>query len=125
VDAYEKRPIEAHRNEAGEIQFSETGDEMVDKWEEQIARGEIPDLNEAFTEESLAGLAKMRQRAKDRDPYQGMTIKDANTKMARILQTSNLEDAKTLGFKGLSAEKQRQLEELFDKPTFGVDLDDD
>lgn len=124
VDCYEKKPIEAHRNEHGEIQFSETGDEMIDRWEEQIARGEIPDLNEAFDEESLKGLAKMRQKAQDRDPYQGMTIKDTNTKVARILQTSNLEQAKELGFKNLSTEKQRLLEELFEKPTFGIDLDE-
>jgi hypothetical protein len=120
VDQYEKRPIEAHRNENGEIQFTDTGDEMIDKWEEQIARGEIPDLNEAFDAESMKGLAKMRQKAQDRDPYQSM--KSVLDRVERQAKSEGLYVGKTP--QGMTPEKQKLLEELFEKPTFGVDLDE-
>lgn len=122
IDVFEKKPIEAHRNEDGEIQFSETGDELIDKWEEQIARGEIPDLNEAFDEESMKGLAKMRQKAQDRDPYQSM--KSVLDRVERQAKSEGLYVGKTPPPQGMTPEKQKLLEELFNKPTFGIDLDE-
>ena len=32
----------------GEFTFSETGDPLIDKWEREIAKGLIPDLNEGL-----------------------------------------------------------------------------
>jgi hypothetical protein len=119
LDLFEKKPLEAHRNADGEIQFTETGDPLVDKWEEQIAKGEIPDLFEAFDEESLTHMQRLRQTQRDRDPYQGATIKDTVDKMQRILQGE-----RPAGFKDMTPEKQRLLEEVFNHPTFGGTIDE-
>ena len=116
VDAFEKKPIEAQRNEQGEIQFTDTGDALIDKWEEQIARGETPDLFEAFDEESIQHIERVRQAQRDRDPYQGVTIKDTADKMSRILQGE-----KPRGFRDLSPEQQKMLAQVLASPTFGTD----
>lgn len=120
IDIFEKKPLEVHRNSDGEIQFKDTGDALIDKWEAQIAAGETPDLFEAFDEESISHMERLRQAARDRDPYQGATIKETTDKMSRILQGQ-----KPSGFKDMSPDKQRELEELFNNPTFGGSLEDD
>lgn len=53
MDYFESNPLEVHRQEDGEIQFTNTGDALIDKWEEDLANGNFPDLTEAFTAESL------------------------------------------------------------------------
>lgn len=122
VDVFEKKPIEAQRNEAGDIQFTDTGDELIDKWEEQIAKGETPDLNEAFDESSMQYMEKMRQKARDSDPYQGLTMKDTVDKLQREATREGLHLGRGQpSFKNMSPEKQKLLEELFNKPTFGGD----
>lgn len=118
LDLFEKKPLEAHRNADGEIQFSDTGDPLVDKWEAQIAKGELPDLFEAFDEESLTHMERLRQAAIDKDPYQGATIKDTVDRMQRIVQGELPQ-----GFKQLTPEKQALLEELFKHPTFGGNIE--
>lgn len=115
VDKYESKPIESYRNDKGEIQFTDTGDDLVDRWEQQIADGEIPDLLEAFDEESIRHMQKLRQVAKDRDPYQGATIRDTSDKMRRILDSEKLK-----GFK----DDRKHLEDLFNRPTFLGEGDD-
>ncbi len=55
------------------MQFRDTGDEMIDKWEEQIAQGLEPDLMSAFTPEELERLSRMRAQAKSNVPR---TMKD-------------------------------------------------
>lgn len=123
VDRFEKKPIEAHRNEKGEIQFTDTGDPLIDKWEEQIARGEIPDLYEAFDEESLQHLERLRQAARDRDPYQGLSMKSAFDKIERDATREGLHVGKSPN-NVITPEKKKILEELFNAPTFGRDLDE-
>jgi hypothetical protein len=50
-DHYSRNPIEAKRVQGGkEVQFT-TGDPLLDKWEEEIARGLVPDLMEGLTTE--------------------------------------------------------------------------
>lgn len=56
TDFFEDKPIEIYRQEDGEIKFTETGDDLIDEWEEQIARGETPDLTQAFSKESLEAI---------------------------------------------------------------------
>lgn len=63
---YEENPLEAHRNEDGHVQFKDTGDEFIDRWEEQIAAGESPDMMEAFSEEQLKKLDRLRTRGRTR-----------------------------------------------------------
>ena len=63
-DVFEHSPLEAHRGEDGEIQFKDTGDDMIDLWEEKIAAGEEPNLADAFTPEALEKLRKRSARKK-------------------------------------------------------------
>lgn len=122
IDLFEKKPLEAHRNENGEIQFKDTGDDMIDKWEAQIAKGEIPDLYEAFDEESLAHIERLRQVARDKDPYQGLSMKAAFDRIQRDATREGLHIGRQPT--GMTPEKQKLLEELFNSPTFGGDLDE-
>lgn len=80
VDKFEERPIESYRNKDGEIQFTDTGDELIDLWEQQIAEGHDPNLYEAFSEESLEQIRK-RTAAKQLDPYQGLSMKETFDKI--------------------------------------------
>lgn len=62
LDWFEKNPLEAHRNEDGHIQFKNTGDNLIDKWEQQIADGSEPSYDDMLTPEVRAKLARMRKR---------------------------------------------------------------
>lgn len=64
-DYYEANPLEAHRNEQGNIQFRDTGDPLVDKWERDIAEGGVPDLLEAFSEPQKRSIMERLERAKN------------------------------------------------------------
>ncbi|NJL53733.1 hypothetical protein HC928_00410 [bacterium] len=77
LDKIEEKPLEAYRNDKGEIQFTDTGDALVDRWEQQIAEGGVPNLMEAFDEQSIDLIKKRVANQANRDPYQGMTIKQA------------------------------------------------
>jgi hypothetical protein len=55
-DIYESSPLEMHRQADGEIQLKDTGDALIDKWEEQIAEGMEPDLWEAFSDKEREKL---------------------------------------------------------------------
>jgi len=61
-DYYHRNALEAYRNEKGEIQFSNTGDELIDKWEKELADGKTPDYMEAFSEEEINRLNELRMR---------------------------------------------------------------
>ena len=61
-DYFEARPIEAHRQADGHVQFKNTGDDLIDQWEEQLARGEDPNLEEAFSSGSLERLSRFKNR---------------------------------------------------------------
>lgn len=65
-DRFDENPIEAARNEDGFVQFKNTGDPLVDKWEEQIARGEVPNMLESFSPEQRERLRKMRTKGASR-----------------------------------------------------------
>lgn len=76
LDLFYKKPLEAHRNDDGEIQFSDTGDALIDKWEAQLARGESPDLSEVMDGTEAERLAKAREQS-GKDPYaRSMTMKE-------------------------------------------------
>lgn len=67
-DYFEARPIEAHRQADGHIQFKHTGDDLIDRWEEQLARGEDPNLQEAFNTKSLQRLSRFSNRERHDAP---------------------------------------------------------
>lgn len=120
VDKFQQKPIEAHRNKAGEIQFSETGDELIDKWEEQIAKGEEPDLWESFDEESLKYLEKLRYTAERRNPYGSM--KDTYDRLEREARQQGLVMGKHAPPR-LPEQPKRDI--IIPDATFGFDEDDE
>lgn len=67
LDFFEDQPLEAHRNEDGHIQFKNTGDDLIDKWEEQVAAGDTPSMaQDMFDEETLEKLERLRARGRAR-----------------------------------------------------------
>jgi len=46
-DYYQKNSLEAKKTKTGEVVFK-TGDPLIDKWEEEIAQGLVPDLFEGL-----------------------------------------------------------------------------
>lgn len=63
---FESDPLAVHRGKDGEVQFTDTGDNMIDQWEADIADGREPDLWDAFTPEAKEQLAK---RYKQKNPF--------------------------------------------------------
>lgn len=64
-DFFEEHPIEllkARKDKDGNIQFK-TGDALIDYWEEQIAKGQVPDLTEGMTEEERVKFASIGTRS--------------------------------------------------------------
>ena len=61
-DYFHNNSLEAYRNEDGQIQFVETGDELIDKWEQELAEGKTPDYMEAFSPEDVNKLNELRMR---------------------------------------------------------------
>lgn len=72
-DQYYQNPIETSRNEKGEIQFVDTGDDLIDKWEKEFAEGKIPDYLEAFSQEQIDTLNRLR--IKGRNKFGGGAVK--------------------------------------------------
>ena len=66
-DWFEESPSEARKaltGEDGEYYFETTGDPLIDKWEDEVRRGLIPDLEEGLHPREKAKLAKEREMAK-------------------------------------------------------------
>jgi hypothetical protein len=55
---------EASKNEDGELVFEETGDELIDKWERELALGLDPDLTEGLSKDMVKNLEKNSEKAK-------------------------------------------------------------
>lgn len=62
LDHYYNNSLEAYRNEDGEIQFINTGDELIDKWEKELSEGKNPDYLEGFSQEEIDKLNELRVR---------------------------------------------------------------
>jgi hypothetical protein len=75
-----EKPIEMHRQLDGEIQFTETGDPVIDKWEQELAEGLTPDLGEVFSKDEMVKLRKARANFKS---GAGATFKEVMERMAR------------------------------------------
>jgi len=85
-DLYDSKPLEAHRNEDGEIQFTDTGDDMIDKWEAELASGQIPDLWESFSPD-MQKTFKERAAA---DPKNRVKAMEATTKRGPSLSMAEV-----------------------------------
>ena len=65
-DYYAKNPTEAKRSADGkEVKFV-TGDPLIDKWEDEIAKGIEPDLTEGLTVQDRERVLAAREVNKDR-----------------------------------------------------------
>lgn len=96
LDFFAENPLEVHRNEDGHIQFKNTGDDLIDKWEEQIARGETPNMaQDMFDEEALEKLERLRARGRARTgglrAGGGGSMKDVFEEVARDAMRQGLE----------------------------------
>lgn len=105
---FDKNPLDAHRNDDGFVQFTDTGDKLIDKWEQQIANGEEVDLTEAFAPGSLEYINKLRERAEGDNPYAGMTMRDVAEKMDRQARRDGL----------VPESRRKEIEERLKKATF-------
>jgi hypothetical protein len=90
-DYYHRNPLEAHRNEKGEIQFSSTGDELIDKWEKELAEGKTPDYLEAFSPADIEKLNELRTRGTTK--FGKPVPKPANTTLKQTVDKVAAEDA--------------------------------
>lgn len=54
--------FKAGKGEDGEMVFEETGDPLIDKWEEELSKGLTPDLTEALSQESIAKMRKAAEK---------------------------------------------------------------
>lgn len=65
-DYYRKHPTDAKRVMDGkEVKFV-TGDPLIDKWEDEIARGIEPDLSEGLPAEEVAKIRRARELSEQR-----------------------------------------------------------
>lgn len=88
-DYFDRNPMEVHRQADGQIQFKDTGDPLIDKWEQQIADGIEPNLDEAFSEHSLKALEKVRAKYPISDT---MTIGDVAERAEREKHSSTVNE---------------------------------
>lgn len=63
LDKFDENPLEVHRQADGYIQLTDTGDNLIDRWEQQIASGEEVDLWESFSPEARERIEKMRKKS--------------------------------------------------------------
>lgn len=72
-DYFEEEPGEARKalSDNGEFIFTETGDPLLDKWEAELAKGLMPDLEEGYSKEQKKEL--QHERAKYKSAQQAAT----------------------------------------------------
>lgn len=63
-DHFEAHPEEARKHVAGdgEFYFTETGDDLIDKWERELSQGLQPDLEEGMSAQAKARLQTEKQK---------------------------------------------------------------
>lgn len=58
VDYFRENPLEAHKNESGDVVFKHTGDPLIDKWEHQRELGIEPDYEEGMSPSEIERLRR-------------------------------------------------------------------
>lgn len=61
-DYYRKNPVETRRAADGRVIYSNTGDALIDKWEQELAMGLEPDLLEGVAPEERKKEAEASKR---------------------------------------------------------------
>lgn len=92
IQYFEEHSLEQHRNEDGEIFFSDTGDELIDSWEERLAQGEDISLEEAFAEGELEKITRMIKKTKGLVPSakEAKTFEETNRELLESLNKGQL-----------------------------------
>lgn len=88
--------FEASRGEDGEIIFESTGDELIDKWEQELAMGIEPDLTEGMAAADRVALLEEQafaQVAKEKVKQ----VTDIDEKFDRGLMSNPMYTTKTAG----------------------------
>lgn len=71
------------RGEDGEIVFDDVEDPLIAKWEEELAKGAIPDLEEGLSEKAKKQLASERDKHdRAKSQMKQLQVKDDFTKKA-------------------------------------------
>jgi hypothetical protein len=89
-DYYLENKIASRTTETGQVVFSNTGDALIDKWEQEIAMGLEPDLLEGVSPEERAReeaamerLKKQQLQIKEIDDKEGFS-EDYSTKRSEL-----------------------------------------
>lgn len=88
--------FEASRGEDGEIMFESTGDDLIDKWEQELAMGIEPDLTEGMSAADKAALNKEKTSA-EKARKQVQKVTDIDEKFDRGLMSNSMYDTKNAG----------------------------
>ena len=64
-DYYTNNPKEVLRD----VDKFETGDPIIDRWEEEISKGIIPDLTEGMSDDQKEKVARWASKASDNEIY--------------------------------------------------------
>lgn len=97
LDKLYEKPLEAYKTADGEYHFVNTGDELIDKWEQELAEGRIPDLSEAFSPEDYERVIRVSTRYYEskNDPRNVQSFGDVYKEVARVERLAREQAAKT------------------------------
>ena len=94
-DYFIENPLAASTKADGTVQFEDTGDPFIDKWETQLANGEIPDYLEALNNEQRIRLNNLRKHGRTRHGHlvkPPATLKGAVDSVAQQAKDQGLAD---------------------------------
>lgn len=126
-DHFDENPREQFdmlRNaESGEIEFEETGDELIDKWEKELALGITPDLSEGLSEDVKKKLAAERQKVQSSRPIakelDGLVDRyDLEKYVSKSAGRGTPDEARLVGQQRQSLQEVKQLKSVL-KNTLG------
>lgn len=109
-DADPKMMLDAARGEDGEIEFEETGDPLIDKWERELRMGIEPDLTEGMSQKDLDRMNKEKSKLK-RAKEQQAQLTDIDEKLFNAMEKDPMyKGAKPLGMgSGVPFDRKRLL----------------
>lgn len=77
------------------MQFKDTGDELLDKWEAELAAGRTPDYSEAFDQEQLERLKNLREKGSSKFAGLTRTMKDVVESVDQTAHSEGLQSTQT------------------------------
>lgn len=77
------------------MQFKDTGDELLDKWEAELAAGRTPDYSEAFDQEQLERLKNLREKGSSKFAGLTRTMKDVVESVDQTAHSEGLQSTRS------------------------------